>query len=154
MLRSARFSKKSGFTLIELLVVIAIIALLISILLPALGLAREQGKVAKCVSNMRQITMFKQMYLNQEDQPTWWLEFFIRNPGGGFGTYGLSHRNPGNAGCMDILGANMLRRKIGGPGSRWVMFYENAMDTFAYEMRPDGSSPLPRIRGWHRKFST
>ena len=34
------------------------------------------------------------------------------------------------------------------------MFYENSLDTYAYEMRPDGSSPFPRQVGWHRKFSS
>lgn len=52
-MRQAR-SLRRGFTLIELLVVIGIIAVLVSILLPAVGEVQRQGRVSSCVSNMRQ----------------------------------------------------------------------------------------------------
>jgi prepilin-type N-terminal cleavage/methylation domain-containing protein/prepilin-type processing-associated H-X9-DG protein len=62
-----RVRKRSGFTLIELLVVIAIIAVLSALLFPVFAQAREKGRQAACVSNLRQLTLANQMYAQDYD---------------------------------------------------------------------------------------
>jgi len=56
-----------GFTLIELVVVISIIALLLVILIPALGRAREQVKIVSCQANARQIGQIVAAYQTDND---------------------------------------------------------------------------------------
>jgi prepilin-type N-terminal cleavage/methylation domain-containing protein/prepilin-type processing-associated H-X9-DG protein len=59
--------KRQAFTLIELLVVIAVIAILMAILMPALNLARDQGRKMKCASNLRSLAVANGLYAANND---------------------------------------------------------------------------------------
>lgn len=76
----ARQNCPSGFTLIELLVVIAVIAILVSLLLPALAKAKESGRRAVCMSNLRQFGIGYTLYA--DDNPKGLLETY--ESGGAF----------------------------------------------------------------------
>jgi prepilin-type N-terminal cleavage/methylation domain-containing protein len=76
-----------GFTLIELLVVIAIIAILAALLLPVFAQAREKGRQANCLNNLRQIGAALLMFVDDNDgrfpntSATWGSEAFWQTQG-------------------------------------------------------------------------
>ena len=67
VLRNVEMKEIKGFTLIELLVVISIIALLISILMPALNIAREQARLTVCKVNLRSVGLGLRLYEEDND---------------------------------------------------------------------------------------
>lgn len=71
---------RAGFTLIELLVVFAIIGILAGLLLPGFGKAKNLARRSRCLSNLRQIGLAAQMYMNDHHGlmpwvPDAWLQF-------------------------------------------------------------------------------
>lgn len=114
-------TRNPAFTLIELLVVIAIIALLIGILMPALGSAQKAARSIRCLSNVRSLALSQQAYAADHDG------HIVQAGGGAYATQGSW------IGQLDLYAANSLARRC-------------PSDESAFFVRPLPSSAPPAFR--------
>ena len=97
--------KHKSFTLIELLVVIAIIAILAAMLLPVLKSARERGRTANCINNLKQIGSAGNMYGNDNN--------------------GFWYHQKGGINDVEKSGMPRISSYLGGPTLKTLASYAN-----------------------------
>lgn len=131
---------RRGFTLIELLVVIAIIAILISLLLPALSGARERGRELSCAARLKQIGVGLQLYWQDFDRQM--PQALGPVPGGGESIIGSLFA--GTRGTLPFFGIDQIGASQR-PLNRYVV--DRVLPDDAWNARvelPEFESPLDR----------
>ena len=134
-------SQRRAFTLVELLVVIGIIAILISVLLPALSSARESANKIKCMAQLKQIGLAYLMYANDNkgDLPGIYKAYSIAAGRGSITKYLPQNTyGPFVGNCYDSVGGN--RNNTADPA---VIVVDGERQLF---MKPYGLSGVPYLK--------
>jgi prepilin-type N-terminal cleavage/methylation domain-containing protein len=132
-------ASRTGFTLVELLVVVAIIAILMALLLPALHMAREKAREAKCIGNLKQSGLaLTQWYNNADRYPEWDIPSMA--PGGELGSWPemLAMLEP----AFDAQNVEDNRGWLKGRGLNLADHFTKVVDNMEVFMCP-GDNPHP-----------
>ncbi len=139
---------RRAFTLIELMVVIAIIALLIGILLPALGKARRAAKSARCLAQIGQLEMAHTLYINA------YKEYFV--------DAGLAHGGSNTLAKVrrswplvlaDLYGAPLVLRSPGDASRYWPVSQgglstRSSLEQILEQIQSGGNPDVSKIARW------
>jgi prepilin-type N-terminal cleavage/methylation domain-containing protein len=132
---------RAGFTLVELLVVIGIIAVLISILMPALTRARRQAETVQCASNLRQVGMGLLMYADEHGG-------FLFPPSMGWDTQQVYYKTSGDNGLIPGTPYNGQTNLVLNPANQpyWNQYTYNTWTTVVFGVQN------PPSKGWTSQY--